>query len=226
MSHPGWLKADYSLRVALAATFLTVAALTVGVWQFLCGKTLDAANWVMAAGGLGLIVFSSVQLHREARREEDRLVAARAKLKPVAWLARRMCDQAVIESDGRPMNQWLARWYISPRTYAERGGTHPIDLLQERMRETVTLAAEAGSVDVRAADAAFSAFIAAANIINDLNTRGILGAMDDAIYRAAIPEGRKAVSHLFDTANALKALAPRGTEEPVVPVNPKFTNER
>jgi hypothetical protein len=219
MSQSWRLKADHSFKVAVAAAALTVAALVVGVWQFVSGKTLDAANWVMAAGGLGIIVFSAVQLHREARREEDRLAAARAKLKPAAWLARRMCDQAVIESDSKPMNQWLMRWYISPRTYAERGGIHPIDLLEERMRETVTLAAEVGSGDVCAADAAFSAFITAANIINDLNAKGITGALDSNV---AIPAGRKAASHLFAAADALKALAPRGTDEPVVPANPKF----
>jgi hypothetical protein len=48
----------------------------IGIWQFTLGKNMEAANWVMAAGGLALIVFSAVQLHREARREAEQLAAA------------------------------------------------------------------------------------------------------------------------------------------------------
>jgi hypothetical protein len=35
--------------LAIAAGGVTVVALVLGVWQFLCGKQVEAANWVMAA---------------------------------------------------------------------------------------------------------------------------------------------------------------------------------
>jgi len=93
------------------------------------------------------------------------------------------------------------------------------------MRETVTLAAEAGGDDVRAADAAFDTFIAAANIINDLS-KTLLGAQEDRALREANPRGREAANALAAAARALIPLAPRGTREPAMPVNPKFTYEQ
>lgn len=206
---------------------MTLAALVVGTWQFISGKTIEAANWVMAAGGLGLIVFSAVQLHREARRDADRLAAARAKLKPAAWLARRMCEQAVIESAGKSMQQWLVRWYtpVRMRLIAAGGPPDPLDVLEERMRETVSLAAEASEGDVRAADTAFNAFIVAANILNHLNAT-VGGAVELSVYLPTVPRGRQAANHLAAAARALEALAPRGAEEPSVPVDPRFTDER
>ncbi len=217
---------------AVVAGGFTFAALGIGVWELYCGKNIEAANWVMAAGGLGLIVFSSVQLHREARREADRLAAARAKLKPAAWLARRMCEQGVIKSDGRgssggTMKGWLANWYTSPKARLMEVGGSParLDVLEELMRETVTLAAEAGETDVNAADRAFNAFIVAANILNELNAT-VGGAVDSLVYDAAIPSARRAAQHLAAAALALVPLAPRGAEEPAVPADPKFSDER
>jgi hypothetical protein len=58
------------------------------------------------------------------------------------------------------------------------------------MRETVTLAAEAGDREVKAADTAFNAFIVAANILNQLNVT-IGGAVEQAAAHAAIPDARK-----------------------------------
>ena len=105
------------------------------------------------------------------------------------------------------------------------GPPDPLDVLEARMRETVTLAAEAGDREVRAADAAFNAFIAAANILNDLNAT-VGGAVETSVYQAAIPRARVAANHLAVAAQALEALAPRGTEEPAIPPNPKFTDEK
>ena len=93
------------------------------------------------------------------------------------------------------------------------------------MRETVTLAAEAGDSEVRAADKAFDAFIAAANILNELSLMNAAGAETPA-YQATIPQGREAAKHLATAARELEALAPRGVEEPVVPGNPRFADER
>src|SRR5437870_1885625 len=175
---------DWPLRIAVVAFVLTVGALGVGVWRLLCEQQMEAANWVMAAGGLGLIVFSAVQLHREAQREEARLTAARAKLKPAAWLARRMCDQSVIESNEQSMKLWLARWYSSQKARLMETGGIPtrIDILEALMRETVTLAAEAAAQDIDDADAAFSSFIVAANLLNDLNAR-VSGAGETTVYQ-------------------------------------------
>jgi hypothetical protein len=164
----------------------------------------------------------------EEHRENERLAAARAKLKPAAWLARRMCEQAVIDSHQRAPNQWLARWY-TPRRLQLMGaaaGPSAIDILQERMRETVTLAAEAGGDDVRAADTAFRAFIAAANILNDMEARGLTGAVETGALQAEIPRARQAADFLAEAARALESLAPRGAEEPDVPTTPKFLGER
>jgi hypothetical protein len=228
---------------AVAAGALTLVTLGIGGWELYCGKNIEAASWVMAAGGLGLIVFASVQLHRESQREDrrqaseaqheaERLAAARAKLKPAAWLARRMCEQGVIESDGRgssggSMKRWLANWYTSPKARLMEVGGSParIDVLQELMRETVTLAAEAGEGEVSAADRAFNAFIVAANVLNELNAT-VGGAVETPVYDAAIPSARRAAQYLAAAALALEALAPRGTEEPAVPANPKFSDER
>lgn len=211
---------------AVAAGVLTFVALAIGTWQLICGHNMEAANWVMAAGGLGLIVFSAVQLHREARREAAALSAARAKLKPAAWLARRMCEQGVIESNGKVINQWLWRWYTPQKQRMMEGGGPPnvLDVLEELMRETVTLAAEAGGQDMRAADAAFSAFIVAANILNELSAV-LSGVLDNSVYQAAIPKARTAASYLASAARELSALAPRGDEEPAVPAAPKFLGE-
>jgi hypothetical protein len=203
---------------AVAAGALTFVALGIGGWELYCGKNIEAASWVMAAGGLGLIVFSSVQLHREARREADRLAAARAKLKPAAWLARRTCERGVIQSDGGTMQLWVTRWY---------SGTPPtwLEMLEARMRETVALAAEVGEDEVDAADKAFDACVKAANILSDLNTT--LGtAQETTVVQAAMPKARQAAQHLAAAASALGRLVPRGTGEPAVPANPKFSDER
>jgi len=218
--------------LATAAGAVTVAALGLGFWRLLEGAQAEAANWVMAAGGMGLVVFSTVQLHRDAQREKDRLSAARAKLKPAAWLARRMCEDALIQSDGESMGDWLLRWHTSDLLYIgkSKAPEHPLSVLQQLMRETVTLAAEAGEPDVTAADTAFDAFIAAANIINDLKARNAEQGREKDYYKelydAAMSASRKAVQHLATAARALQALAPRGPEEPLVPVNPKFRDER
>jgi hypothetical protein len=203
--------------LAIAAGVITIAALARGAWQLVCGSEMEAANWVMAAGGMGIFIFSTVQLHRDAQREAERLAGARAKLKPVAWLARRMCEQAVIESNEKRMKEWLVRWYSV-------GAPYPIDLLETRMRDTVTFAAEAAGDDVRAADTAFEAFIAAANILNALNAANVAGA-EEIVYQAAVPRARLAATHLANAARALVALAPRATEEPAVPVTSKFRDE-
>lgn len=218
--------------LATAAGVVTVAALGLGFWRLLEGAQAEAANWVMAAGGMGLVVFSTVQLHRDAQREKDRVAAARAKLKPAAWLARRMCEDGVIESDDSSRVDWMGRWFPL-YTYSkgeERAPQGPLSVLQELMRETVTLAAEAGERDMIAADTAFDAFIAAANILNDLKTRNAEGEREKEYYEkyedALISSCQKAVQHLATAARALQALAPRGPEEPVVPVSPKLRDER
>jgi len=224
--------------VPVVAGALTLISVVIGIREYLYGKDIEAANWVMAAGGLGLIVFASVQLHREteredqrqaaeAKRELERLAAARARLKPVAWLARRMCKQAVSDSNGTPLNQWLARWYTPIRARMMEGGgaPDPINVLEERLRETVTLAAEAGGDDVRAADSAFEAFIAAANIINYMS-KSLMGVAETSAVLAAISRARKAADYLAAASKALEALAPPGDEEPFVSPNPKFFGEK
>jgi len=123
---------------AVVAGALTFVALGIAGWELYCARNIEAANWVMAAGGLGIIVFSSVQLHRDARREAERMRAAGAKLKPAAWLARRMCEEGVIESDGKTMNQWLARWYAPSKVGFTTVGNYSIEILEASMRETVT----------------------------------------------------------------------------------------
>src|SRR5258708_7852565 len=128
-SVPWWLV------LASMAGAVTFAALVLALRELLCGKQVGAASWVMAAGGMGIFIFSTVQLHRDGSRERDRLAGARAKLKPAAWLARRMCEQAVIESDGKSVHLWMARW--------ETRLSSPLNDLEARMRETVTLSAEA-----------------------------------------------------------------------------------
>jgi len=223
--------------IPVVAGILTLLSVLIGIREYIDGKDIEAANWVMAAGGLGLIVFASVQLRRETHREDqrqaaetrrelERLAAARAKLKPVAWLARRMCRQAVSDSNGPFMNQWVAKWY-TPRALTEMGGAYapdPISVLEDRMRETVTYAAEAGVEDVFAADYAFEAFIAAANIINDL-AQFVRGAHDTSVVAAAIPKARKAVDYLAIASASLETLAPPGLEEPLIAVNPRFADE-
>lgn len=208
--------------VAGAATFI---ALVVAVMEFWARRDMESANWAMAAGGLGLIVFTSIQLHREAQREGDRVAAARAKLKPVAWLARRMCEQAVIESQGKPMENWLSRWYTPTKQRLMESGGPPdtIDVLQNYLQEVVTLAAEAGGREVSAADYAFSAFIGAANIMNDVNATYLGGNRDK--YQAAVIRVRSAASQLATAADALATLAPRTTDEPVLPAAPRFIGE-
>jgi hypothetical protein len=63
----------------------------VGLFQFFC-RAGGGAEWLTAAGGFALISFAAVQLHLEGSRESVRQEAARAKLKPVARLARRACE--------------------------------------------------------------------------------------------------------------------------------------
>jgi hypothetical protein len=243
LSVAGMTQKTLWLVPAVAVGALTLVTLGIGGWELYCGKNIEAASWVMAAGGLGLIVFASVQLHRESQREDrrqaseaqhqaERLAAARAKLKPAAWLARRMCEQGVIESDGKgssggSMQRWLARWYTSPKARMMEVGGSParIDVLQELMRETVTLAAEASETEVSAADQAFNAFIVAANIMNELNAT-VTGAVEQTAIQDAMLRARQAAQHLATAAHALERLAPRGTEEPAVPANPKFSDER
>ena len=208
--------------VAGAATFI---ALVVAVMEFCARRDMESANWAMAAGGLGLIVFTSIQLHREVQREGDRVVAARAKLKPVAWLARRMCEQAVIESQGKPMENWLARWYTPTKQRMMESGGPPdtIDVLQNYLQEVVTLAAEAGGREVSAADHAFTAFITAANTMNDVNATYLGG--DAEKYQAAVTRVRSAATQLATAAEALTTLAPRTVDEPVMPATPRFVGE-
>jgi hypothetical protein len=204
--------------VTIGSGILAVFTLGVGLYQFFCRKGAGA-EWLTAAGGFALIAFASVQLDIENTKESDRRAAARARLKPVARLARRGCEQGIIQSDGKPLNQWLGHWY-SPKDPQN----HPIDKLQALMRETVTLAAEAGGEDVKAADAAFDAFIAAADIMNDMS-KTLLGAQEEGALRAASPRGKLAVAKLVEAARELQKLAPRTEQEPPVPANPKFQYE-
>ncbi len=211
-----------SLVVAVVCAALTILALGIGVWEFISGKNIEAANWVMAAGGLGIVVFSAVQLYREAVHSEERLLAARAKLRPAARLARRSCEQALIEADRKPWNQWAARWFVPIRVkLSGSGGLNPIDILEDRFRETVTLAAEAGAGDVRASEQGLDAFILAADIINDLEDY-VAGGMDAEVYQALKSQAHEALEHLATAAKALEALAPKGPDEPEVPSSPHF----
>jgi hypothetical protein len=193
---------------------LAVLCLCVGLIQLVCDR--GGAEWLTAAGGFGLIAFAAVQLRLEGERDLQRREAARAKLKPVASLARRACERAVIESNGGALNHWLANWYR-----ANQQGVSPIDALDKLMRETVTLAAEAGDTEVEAADAAFDAFIAAADIINNMS-RTLTGAQEDRVLRENNPRGRVAANHLATAARELETLAPRRPNEPVVPAQPRF----
>jgi hypothetical protein len=193
---------------------LAVLCLCVGLIQLFCGG--GGAEWLTAAGGFGLIAFAAVQLRLEGERDSQRREAARAKLKPVARIARRSCEQAVIESNGGALNSWLANWYR-----ANQQGVSPIDELEKLMRETVTLAAEAGGTEVKAADAAFDAFIAAADIINDMS-QTLAGVQEEHVLRENNPRGRVAANHLALAARELETLAPRRPNEPAVPAQPKF----
>jgi hypothetical protein len=92
------------------------------------------------------------------------------------------------------------------------------------MRETVTLAAEVGGLDVGAADRAFDAFIRAADVINDMS-KTLLGSQEDRILRVNNPRGREAANHLAVAARELGALAPRAPTEPDLPAQPKFLYE-
>lgn len=209
----GWLTA------LIVPILLALFCLGVGFLQFFCREG-GGAEWLTAAGGFGLIAFAVVQLWLEHKREADRQTAARAKLKPVARLARRSCEQAVIESNGKALNQWIGNWYLPPGP----GLPPPMDALEKLMRETVTFAAEAGGSEVRAADTAFDAFIAAADIINDMSGT-LRGPQDDQVLRANNARGRRAADHLARGARELETLAPRGPHEPEVPARPKFVHE-
>jgi hypothetical protein len=191
-----------------------VLCLCIGLIQLFSDG--GGAEWLTAAGGFGLIAFAAVQLRLEEDRESQRREAARAKIKPVARLARRSCERAVIESNGGALNNWLGNWY---RTNQQ--GVSPMDALEELMRETVTLAAEAGDTQVQAADAAFDAFIAAADIINDMS-RTLTGAQEDRVLRDNNPGGRVAANHLATAARELETLAPRRPNEPALPAHPRF----
>lgn len=207
-------------RTALIVPILlALFSLGVGFFQFFCREG-GGAEWLTAAGGFGLIAFAVVQLWLEHKREADRQEAARAKVKPVARLARRSCERAVIDSDGKALNQWLGDWYRP----SGQDLPPPIDVLQQLLRETVTFAAEAGGTAVRAADTAFDAFIAAADVINEL-WRKLYGPQEDKALRANNPRGRVAADHLARAARELEALAPRGAHEPEIPPRPKFLHE-
>jgi hypothetical protein len=217
-------RARWWLVPAVAAGALTFVALGIGIGLILSRKISEAANWVMAAGGLAIVMFSCVQLYREERRDDERIDAARAKLRPAARLARRECERAVIEAHGTRILKWLTRWYLFVRAQLDRGGGQPINILEERLRETVILAAEAGGDAVRAADAALGEFILAADIINDWAPLVSKVGLNDADpeYQAARAELHDAVLHLAAAGRALEALAPRGDGEPDVPSSPRF----
>src|SRR5207245_8745775 len=108
----------------------------------------------------------------------------------------------------------------------ENDGNHTrIDIPKALMLYTVTLAAYAAAQDIYDAYAAFSSFIVAANLLNDLNAR-VSGAGETTVYQEAIPRARIAARTLRITADLLaKSLAPRGPEEPDVPASAKFTDE-
>ncbi len=209
---------------AFVAAALTFVALGIGGWELLGGKNIEAANWVMAAGGLGIIVFSWVQLYRDARREAERVTAAGAKVKPAAWVARRMCEDGLIASDGQPMKQWLARWYV-PSKVGPSTGKYPIEILEHSMREMVTLAAEAGGRSMYWADEAFGRFITAANILNDLNATVSPAEETPGTYLVQVRDARRAADNLAAAGRCLETLAPGGKEEPEVPVIAQFRDE-
>src|SRR5262245_4337342 len=94
----------------MSVTALAVYALGAGIGMFITGNTTGASNWVVASGGLGLIVFSAVQLRRDVRHDAERRAAARARLKPAAWIARRMCEAMVNNVEGRSVLGWVMIW--------------------------------------------------------------------------------------------------------------------
>jgi hypothetical protein len=208
-----------SLTAVIISGLLAFFSLGVGLFQFFC-RAGGGAEWLTAAGGFALISFAAVQLHLEGSRESARQEAARAKLKPVARLARRACEAGVVASNGKALNQWLGEWYLP----MGQDNHAAIDVLETRMRETVTLAAEAGGPEVGKADRAFDAFIAAADIINEMS-KTLRGMQEDKVLRDNNARGREAANHLAAAARELEGLSPRGQYEPAVLAEPRFLYE-
>lgn len=150
----------------------------------------------------GAIVLVEVMRHLSDTQERTR--AARIKLEGAAWLARRSCE-ALIGSFATHTDIGARRWaaWIADRpTYGS---------LEDRLRDVLDLAAEAGGDEHSVAREAFDGFIAFADRINDLSDP-----MNEYTHAASDNIGREADRHLRRTALCLERFAPRRIHEPPV----------
>lgn len=203
--------------LALAILSGTLAILTAVIGVRHLGTQPESPEWLTAAGGLALVSFGAVQLFLDVKQAGDRKTAAMAKVKPVAWLARRTCETAIIEHDGGHPAHWVNAWYER----VTKGGAKRIDVFQQQLCDVVTLAAEAGADETVAADDAFGAFILAANTLNNLQKAFPSGGDADAVAKA-VAAGEDTMRQLANVAKKLERFAKRAPDEPVVPQSPKL----
>jgi hypothetical protein len=119
----------------------------------LAGSQTDAATWLTALATALLTVIAGIQVAREIATTREGKTAARHKLLPHAWLARRNCLAAADEAKQFGCREWLKR------------NVGVLDIVEERLVTVASLAAEVGGPEAGAAHEALKTFLEAADIV-------------------------------------------------------------
>ncbi len=137
------------LRSSALIGAVAMAFLAGRMW----GSNSDAATWLTALATALLTVIAAVQVIREVAHGRETKDAARHKLLPHAWLARRNCLAAADEAKQFGCREWLLR------------NVRSLDTVEERLVAVASLAAEVGGAEASAAHGALKTFLKAADIV-------------------------------------------------------------
>jgi len=199
----------------LSRRFLLVA---VGV-AFLAGLLLRFPDYLTAAATAVLAGFAGVQIVREILAGRRREQGGQLRLTGAAWLARRSCGAAIARAGSSDVTGWAQAV----------GMSEPLDRLEARFREVLTLASEAGEPQAGIGRSAFSAFVAAADRINECyeTMLGGLGRPSEMTEGEWIVERQKRGERIRDSGlRFLEAAASRLSRlAPHQPFELKITEE-
>jgi hypothetical protein len=113
----------------------------------------QADTWLTAVATGLLTLIAGIQVAREFATAREQTTAWRQKLLPHAWLARRNCLAAAEEAKQFGCREWLRR------------NVAVLDIVETRLVTTVSMAAEIGGKEARAARKAFTMFLEGADIV-------------------------------------------------------------
>jgi hypothetical protein len=166
-----------------------------------------ASPWLdpTATATVALAAVAGVQIIREIRRDLQRRAAIKRRLTGAAWLARRSCEVTVRSAPGDHMDHRIAMNFTCAPA---------LDRLQRHFREVLALSGAIGGSAAGHGERAFSAFLAAADRLNELVQPTTPATASVMMFPTLCQEG---LGFLYDAVLELEHLAPRRPHEPGLP---------